>query len=93
MISSQLTVRLLRRVLTPPEAPGTTVPLTACEHQIVRAVAGGHTNAEIAGQLTISPSTVKTHIANIQSKLGVRNRVGIAAWAWSTGQAAPTSGY
>ena len=50
-------------------------------------MAAGHTNAEIADQLFISPGTVKTHVANIQAKLGVRNRVGIAAWAWSTGNA------
>ena len=89
LISPQLTVRLLRRVLAPPGNPGPTVVLTTRELEIVRAVAGGHTNAEIAGQLTISPGTVKTHIANVQGKLSVRNRVGIAAWAWSTGHVRP----
>ena len=37
---------------------------------------------EIGAELFISLSTVKSHASTIQSKLGVRNRVGIAAWAW-----------
>ncbi|MFG1973310.1 response regulator transcription factor [Nonomuraea fuscirosea] len=48
-------------------------------------VARGHTNAEIATILFISPDTVKNHIAGIQNKLGTRNRVDIAAWAWESG--------
>ncbi|GII96500.1 hypothetical protein Ssi02_67310 [Sinosporangium siamense] len=35
----------------------------------------------------ISAGTAKTHVANVQRKLGVRNRVGIAAWAWEHGHA------
>jgi DNA-binding NarL/FixJ family response regulator len=88
LISPQVTVRLLRRLMTPATEPGQTVPLTARELEVARAVAAGNTNAEIAAQLFVSPGTVKTHVANIQAKLGVRNRVGIAAWAWSTGHAA-----
>ncbi|WP_326633607.1 response regulator transcription factor [Nonomuraea fuscirosea] len=42
-------------------------------------------NAEIATILFISPGTVKNHIAGIQNKLGTRNRVDIAAWAWESG--------
>ncbi|MEV4085448.1 helix-turn-helix transcriptional regulator [Nonomuraea fuscirosea] len=53
--------------------------------QITRLVARGHTNAEIATILFISPDTVKNHIAGIQNKLGTRNRVDIAAWAWESG--------
>ncbi|MET8090851.1 response regulator transcription factor [Micromonospora sp. NPDC005220] len=87
LISPQLTIRLLRRL---PPAPSTVADphaLTVREREVARSVARGSTNAEIAAELAISAGTVKTHIANIQAKLGARNRVGIAAWAWSTGQA------
>ncbi len=62
------------------------------------ALAGGHlrrqagrleqavlTHAEIGAELFITAGTAKTHIANVQAKLGVRNRVGIASWAWEHG--------
>ncbi|SIN13242.1 response regulator [Micromonospora cremea] len=87
LISPQLTVRLLRRLSTAPPAPADADALTVREREVARSVARGSTNAEIAAELAISAGTVKTHIANIQAKLGARNRVGIAAWAWSTGQA------
>ncbi len=53
----------------------------------MRLVARGLTNAEIGAELFISAGTAKTHIANVQAKLGARNRVGIAAWAWEYGLA------
>ncbi|CAM5682640.1 DNA-binding response regulator [Streptomyces badius] len=48
-------------------------------------LAEGMTNAEIAADLSITVGTVKTHLTNVQSKLGARNRVEIAAWAWRSG--------
>lgn len=60
--------------------------LSEREEDIVVAVARGRTNQEISDELFISLSTVKTHLANIQAKLGVRNRVEIAGWAWETGR-------
>ncbi|MEU3118855.1 response regulator [Streptomyces albidoflavus] len=91
LISPQLTVRLLQ-TLTPsaPAPPTRLTPLTARETEIARLVAQGHTNAEIGMTLSISPGTAKTHIANIQTKLKARNRVGIAAWTWENGLANPT---
>ena len=47
-------------------------------------VARGLTNAEIADELHISLSTVKTHLASLMNKLGARNRVEIAMWAYET---------
>jgi DNA-binding NarL/FixJ family response regulator len=47
-------------------------------------VAQGLTNSEIAGELYITLSTVKTHIASLMAKLGARNRVEIAMWAYET---------
>ena len=56
------------------------------ERRSLRLVAHGRTNAEIAAELVhLGPGTVKTHVANVQRKLGAANRVGIAAWAWSRG--------
>ncbi|MEU9797711.1 response regulator transcription factor [Streptomyces sp. NPDC051000] len=90
LISPQITVRLLSRLTqegpVPPRAPH---PLTEREVEIVRLVARGYTNAEIGSELFISAGTAKTHIANVQSKLRVRNRVGIASWAWEHGVAKP----
>ena len=48
------------------------------------AVARGRTNAEIAEELFISVSTVKTHLASLMAKLGARNRVEITMWAYET---------
>jgi DNA-binding NarL/FixJ family response regulator len=61
-------------------------PLTEREEQVLLAVARGRTNNEIGDELYISLSTVKTHITNLMAKLGVRNRVEIAMWAWETGR-------
>ena len=62
------------------------VPLTEREEEVLRTVAAGRTNAEIAGDLHVSLSTVKTHLASLMSKLGARNRVEIAMWAYETGR-------
>ncbi len=86
LISPQVTVRLLRQ-LSVPAVGGVEAaePLTPRERDIVRMVAEGKTNAEIAATLYIAAGTVKNHIASIHRKLGTRNRVGIATWAWDTG--------
>ena len=87
LISPAVTMRLLRHVTARPDPPEPAEPLTARELEVARLVAGGKTNADIAADLFISSGTVKTHVANVQRKLGVHNRVGIAAWAWSSGAA------
>jgi DNA-binding NarL/FixJ family response regulator len=51
---------------------------------LFRAVARGRTNEEIADELHISLGTVKSHVANLMAKLGVRNRVELAVWAYET---------
>ncbi|WP_166353635.1 response regulator transcription factor [Phytoactinopolyspora limicola] len=90
LISPQITVRLLRHMRPLDQRSGTdgAVPLDALtdrERDVARLVAQGYSNAEIAAELFISPGTAKNHLANIQQKLGVRNRVGVAGWAWSSG--------
>ncbi|MGW8986718.1 response regulator [Streptomyces parvus] len=93
LISPQITVRLLRNLAPAPAAVSAPVasappsPLTAREQEIARLVAEGLTNAEIGEKLFITAGTAKTHIANVQAKLRVRNRVGIAAWSWENGLA------
>jgi DNA-binding NarL/FixJ family response regulator len=61
-------------------------PLTDREEQVLLTVARGRTNAEIAHELHISLSTVKTHLESLMAKLGVRNRVEVAMWAYETGR-------
>jgi len=83
LISPSITVRLLQRLAPPPRpAAAAGNQLSDRELQIARSVARGRTNAEIAAELFISLSTVKTHITRIQDKLGIRNRVELAAWSW-----------
>ncbi|WP_413811883.1 response regulator transcription factor [Streptomyces sp. OE57] len=60
-------------------------PLTQREVEVVRRVARGRTNEEVAADLHVTLSTVKTHLGNVQRKLAARNRVEIAAWAWEHG--------
>ena len=64
-------------------------PLTPREEEVLRTVARGRTNNEIADELDISLSTVKSHLASLMTKLGVRNRVEIAMWAYETGRINP----
>jgi DNA-binding NarL/FixJ family response regulator len=92
LISPEVTVRLLRRLRAAPAVKPGTSRLTDREVEIARQIAQGKTNAEIARELYVSAGTVKTHAANIQAKLHVRNRVGIAAWAWEAGVAGPGLG-
>jgi len=90
LIAPSVTGRLLATfsdaaaTATPPTQP--IDPLTSREEEVLLTVARGLTNAEIAGDLHISLSTVKTHIASLMTKLGARNRVEIAMWAYETGR-------
>ena len=59
-------------------------PLTAREEEVLIKVARGRTNAEIADELYISLSTAKTHLASLMAKLGARNQVELAMWAYET---------
>ena len=94
LISPQVTLRLLRHVAPArvSAARQPTAPLSEREIEVVQAIARGRTNTETAADLFISLSTVKSHLASIHNKLGVRNRVEIAGWAWETGLAQPASG-
>ena len=83
---AEITARLLllgrsrAAVAVQPDRPA----LTEREEQVLLALARGRTNAEIADELHISLSTVKTHVASLMAKLGARNRVEVAMWAYET---------
>jgi len=90
LVSPEITVRLLGHVRAHASrrdrAPEPVEPLTEREEEVLALVARGHTNAEIAELVHVSASTVKSHLANLQVKLGARNRVELAAWAWASGR-------
>jgi DNA-binding NarL/FixJ family response regulator len=88
LIAPNVTVRLLETFANPANSrPSQPIePLTDREEQVLLAVAQGHTNGEVAAELYISLSTVKTHLASLMRKLGARNRVEIAMWAHETGR-------
>lgn len=65
----------------------TSVDLTQRESEIVRQVANGFKNAEVASRLSISESTVKTHLNNIFQKLGLRHRTQLVRYALRAGVA------
>ncbi|MEV0698790.1 response regulator transcription factor [Saccharopolyspora sp. NPDC050389] len=87
LVSPSITVRLLEQ-LNHWNVPGGGVAadeLSMQERKIVVRVARGWTNSEIAADMFLSVSTIKSHLARIQDKLMMRNRVEIAAWAWEHG--------
>ncbi len=61
-------------------------PLTNREEGVLDLVAAGRTNTEIAEELYLSLSTVKTHISALMTKLSARNRVEIVIWAYESGR-------
>ena len=88
LVSPSITVRLLRHfggVRAEPAQPPVD-PADRARGGRAPSLARGRTNAEIGAELHISLSTVKTHLASLQAKLGARNRVECAAWAWQTGR-------
>ncbi|MFJ7773062.1 response regulator [Streptomyces sp. NPDC097107] len=93
LVSPAVIVHLLRHMKeTGPVAASNgaeAARLSERELDIVRLVAVGRTNLEICDELSLSLSTVKTYLARTQMKLGARNRVEVAAWAWEHGVVRP----
>lgn len=89
LIDPNVTVRLIEAFAgsapAPPPPPAS--PLTEREEDVLAAVARGLGNDEIGRELHISLSTVKTHLASLMAKVGVRNRVELAIWAHERGRA------
>ena len=89
LLAPSVTRRLLERFATtlPPEAGSsdTLAQLTSRETEVLRLLAGGMSNAEIAAELVVSEATVKTHISSLLRKLGLRDRVQAVIVAYETG--------
>ncbi|MEU7862970.1 response regulator transcription factor [Nonomuraea sp. NPDC049141] len=87
LIAPSITARLLGTFARTGPAVPPVQPFEALTHreeQILATVARGRTNSEIADELHISLSTVKSHLTSLMAKLGARNRVEIAMWAYET---------
>jgi NarL family two-component system response regulator LiaR len=81
--------RLINELQRPPDLPPTKEPLSGREMEILRLVARGLTNQEIAEELVISERTVRTHVSHILEKLHLANRTQAALYAHREGLANP----
>jgi DNA-binding NarL/FixJ family response regulator len=77
--------RLIERALAASSAPPYPDGLTQREAEVLREIAAGHTNREIAERLVISEATVKTHVNNIFSKANLRDRAQAVVYAVNHG--------
>jgi DNA-binding NarL/FixJ family response regulator len=96
LLSPAVTRRLLDRVGRRLPASATTAPaafaeLTEREREVFELLARGLSNAEIAELLVVGDATVKTHVSNVLTKLGLRDRVQAVVLAYESGLIAPGS--
>lgn len=94
LLAPSVTRRVIERFASTPE-PSTAIrgldDLTDREAEVLRLVARGLSNAEIAGDLFVSEATVKTHVSHILTKLGLRDRVQAVVAAYESGMVTPGS--
>jgi DNA-binding NarL/FixJ family response regulator len=93
LLAPSITRRLIQR-FAPPTADRSKTraslsDLTARELEVLQLLAQGLSNAELAGELTVSEATVKTHVARILAKLQLRDRVQAVVLAYETGLVGP----
>jgi DNA-binding NarL/FixJ family response regulator len=82
-----------RRVVAPAARDSARLDrLTEREHEVLRLMARGATNAEIAGELDVAEATVKTHVGSIFGKIGVRDRPAAIVFAYDHGVVTPGVG-
>jgi DNA-binding NarL/FixJ family response regulator len=89
-LDQRLTRRILtefgtRRRSTPPRAEAAAVPLTERESEVLRLLARGLSNAEIAEELFVELTTVKYHLAGLLQKTGARDRLQVVLWGIRAG--------
>lgn len=92
LLSPAVTRRLVEEFARrpgPEAAPETVAALTARELEVLRLVAGGRSNREVAATLIVSEATIKTHVASMLGKLGLRDRVQAVVFAYEHGIVAP----
>jgi DNA-binding NarL/FixJ family response regulator len=94
IVAPSITRRLLDRFATRLPSVNETTPaaldqLTEREVEVLRLVARGLSNAEIAKELFVSETTVKTHVGHVLTKLGLRDRVQAAVFAYESGLVRP----
>ena len=89
-VTRRVITEFARRRPVNPEPVPLADPLTARELDIVRLLAQGLSNAEIAAELVVEVSTVKSHLGRAMMKLGTRDRVQTVVWAYRNGLADPS---
>lgn len=87
-LAPQVALLLVQQLQLPPQPE----PLTARETEVLRLIARGLTNKEIAGALSIGEKTAKTHVSNLLSKLGLQSRTQAALYAARVGLVAGDGG-
>ena len=89
LLAPASTRRLIEQFAKPPSQAPALQALTAREHDVLRLLARGLTNAEIAQQFVVEPSTIKSHVASLLAKLGLRDRVQAVVFAYESGLIPP----
>ena len=92
LLAPSVTRRLLERFTDVGRSASRQPPaaeLTEREREVLRLLAGGRSNLEIADALVLTEATVKSHVSNLLRKLGLRDRVQAVTWAYEHGLVRP----